>query len=74
MTSSNDVINFDDHIEARRFIRGWCAKFKRATGKTVDYCDTNAGRIAFDRMTDDEALFVAKDLHRMETTKGAKNG
>lgn len=66
LQSANDVTNFDDPIEARRFVRGWVAKYKRITGKTVTFCDTNAGSVDFGCMTDDEAIFVAKDLHRMD--------
>jgi hypothetical protein len=36
------------------------------------YCDTNAGRIEFDNMTDEEALFVAKDLRRMGKRWGSE--
>lgn len=68
MQSANDKANFDDPIEARRFIRGWCNEFQAATGKVANVVHTNAGEIRLDKMTDEEAIFVAKDLNRSMST------
>lgn len=46
--------------------RSYIAVFRKHTLPGADYVDTSAGRILLDSMTDDEALFVAKEFQHME--------
>lgn len=53
----------DDVVAARAYI----ALFRKHTVPGTSFVDTSAGRrIELDDMTDDEALFVAKEFQRME--------
>lgn len=46
--------------------RSYIAIFRKHTISGTDTVYTNAGQINLDSMTDEEALFVAKEFRRME--------
>ena len=50
--------------EARRYVAQWGHKL---LGKNVTFVETSSGRsIYFDSMTDDDAVWVARQLYEME--------
>ncbi len=64
MIPANEGLDLSDHKSARAYIKAWAP---RLLGKTATYVQTSGDRlIHFNTMSDEDAIWVAKQFREME--------
>ena len=65
-TPANDMADLNDPVQARLYVKEWAPRLL-GKGKTAAYVQTSGDRlIHFKTMSDEDAIWVARQLKRME--------